>query len=452
MQLAVLGTSYKLAPVEIRGRLAWTADQLPDAQRSLRGLPGVRECAIISTCNRTELYVVQEGLPGREPLLDFWAENRGIPIAEISKLAFYLTGGEVVRHLMRVASGLDSMILGETQILGQVKDTYLGAQEHGSLGKILHSLFNQAIACGKRVHTETAISQNAVSVSYAAVELARKIFGNLAGHRALLVGAGKMASLTARHLADNGIEEILVCNRTFARAQEMAREYGGRAVPMEQMETLLVQADVVISSTGSSSAVITRDIVQRAMRARRFRPLFLMDIAVPADVEPAAGDLDNVFLYNIDDLEAVVLANLQERAREAQSAERIIEDEVAGFQQWLCSLDVVPLIRSLREKVEDIRQAEIQRLFNRLPGLSERDRELISGATATIVNKILNDPTLRVKEFAADEQADIYLRAFTLLFNLSGEAGGGSAAGPAAGDERDTAGRPHASPRPRFRG
>lgn len=419
MRVIALGTSYKTAPVEVRGRVAWTAEQLPAALQSLVGVPGLLEGAILSTCNRTEIYaVVRPDLDFRAALLDFWGRAKGVPAGELASHAYLHQAADAAGHLMRVASGLDSMILGETQILGQVKDAYTLAQERGTIGKVLHELFNRSIACGKRVHTETAISQNAVSVSYAAVELARKIFGRLEGRSALLVGAGKMGGLTARHLVDQGISEILVCNRTFNRAEEMAREFGGRAVPWEGLDDHLAAADVVISSTGAPGYVITREMVRRAMRLRRGRPLFLVDIAVPSDVEPEAGQIDNVFLYDIDDLESVVLANLEERAREAQKAERILAEEVARFQQWLRSLEVVPLIRSLREKAEEIKQVELQRLFNRLPDLTEREREIIQATTSLIVNKILNDPTVRVKEFANSAEADLYLRAFSQLFNL----------------------------------
>lgn len=420
MHVVALGMSYKTAPVEDRGRAAWTADQLPGAIAALRAVPGVLEGVILSTCNRTEMYVVLDSIVhGREALLDFWSREKQVPTRELAGMAYFHVGREAAAHLMRVASGLDSMILGETQIIGQVKDAYLNARDLDAVGKVMNALCQQGLACGKRVHTETAISQNAVSVSYAAVELARKVFGRLEGHRALLVGAGKMAGLTAKHLVDNGIAEIMVCNRTFSRAEEMARECGGRAVPMECLEEWLAHADVVISSTGAPVAVITRDMVQRAMKARRAKPLFLVDIAVPPDIDSAAGQLDNVFLYNIDDLEAVVLANLEERAREGQKAEKIIAEESIKFQQWLRALDVVPLIRGLRDKGEDIRQAELKRLFNRLPSLAERDRELIAASTAAIVNKILNDPTVRVKEFAGAEDAEVFLRAFSLLFNLA---------------------------------
>lgn len=431
MHIVALGLSYKTTPVETRGRVAWTADQTPGALSALRAVPGVREGAILSTCNRTEIYaVLDKRLHGRDVLLDLWSREKGVPLADLAN-HYYYVGNEAVSHLMRVASGLDSMILGETQILGQVKDSYELARDRAAVGKVLHALFSQALACGKRVHTETGISQNAVSVSYAAVELARKIFGELRGRSVLLVGAGKMAGLTARHLADGGVREILVANRTVARAEEMAAGFGGRAVPMEALEAHLGVADVVISSTGAPGVVITREMVQRAMRARRSRPLFLVDIAVPSDVDPAAGGLDNVFLYNIDDLQAVVLANLEERAREAQKAERIVAEEAARFQAWLRTLEAVPLIRSLREKAEEIRDAELRRLFNRLPALSERDRELIAASTSLIVNKILNDPTVRVKEFAGEQDADVYLRAFSRLFNL--EERNGKAAPPSAG-------------------
>ncbi len=417
----MLGLNHKTTPVEVRSRVAWTAEQIPASLSALHALPGVQEVAIISTCNRTEIYaVLTDPREGRERLLAFWSRDRGVSPGDLAG-SYFLTGQEAAAHLMRVASGLDSMILGETQILGQVKDAYEVARAQATVGKVLHGLFLQAVACAKRVHTETGVSQNAVSVSYAAVELARKIFGHLGDRCVLLVGAGKMAGLTARHLVDVGIREILVCNRTPERAAELARTFGGRAVPLDDLPGQLAAADVVITSTGAPGVVVTREMVQQAMRARRYRPLFIVDIAVPRDVDPAAAELENVFLYNIDDLQAVVRSNLEERAREAQKAERIIAEEVARFQLWLRTLDAVPLIRSLRERAEAIRAAELRRLFNRLPALSERERELISATTSLIVNKILNDPTVRVKELAGEKDGDLYLRAFSLLFNLPEE-------------------------------
>jgi len=425
VQLVLLGLSHKTTPVELRGRLAWAAGEIPGVLSALCSLPGIEESCLISTCNRTEFYLASEdGVPVLELVLRFWAEAKGVDPEELGPHTYSASDMAVVQHLFRVASGLDSMILGETQILGQVRDAWMLASEHGSLGKYLHALFNQAVACGKRVHSETAISQNAVSVSYAAVELAKKIFGSLKGVTVLIVGAGKMADLTARHLLDSGVREVLVCNRTYERAVELARQYSGRAVPWEDLGRSLGEAEVVISSTGAPGYVITLDLVREAMRHRRYRPLFIVDIAVPQDVEPAAGSVENVFLYNIDDLEQVVLANLEERKREAQKAERIVAEEVRGFQAWFRSQDAVPLIRSLREKAEEIRRKELERLFHRLPGLTDREREIIAGTTALIVNKILNDPTVKVKEFAGGEDGEVYLRAFSLLFNLNpGEKG-----------------------------
>ncbi|MBX6377195.1 MAG: glutamyl-tRNA reductase [Clostridia bacterium] len=425
MNVVAVGVSYKTAPLEVREQAAWTACELPGALVRLRGWPGVREAAILSTCNRTELYaVVADVAVPRDTLLSFWSEDRSLPLPDLARHAYFLAGPAVAAHLGRVAGGLDAMVLGETQILGQVKEAYQTAQASGTVGKVLHSLYAGALNCAKRIHTETGVSQNAVSVSYAAVELARKIFGSLEGRSALLVGAGETAELTARHLVDAGVRRLWVANRTLERGQDLARVYGGQALPFAEVEQALAVVDVVVTSTGAPHVVLRREVVQRGLRARRGRPLFILDLAVPRDVDPAVGRLDNVFLYDIDDLEAVVAANLQERAREAEKAERIVAETAAEFAAWLRQQEAVPLIRQLRERAEAIRRSELERAFRRLPGLSQHEREVIGAMTAVIVNKLLNDPTVRLKELANGEEAQLFLRAFTSLFNLSEAAEG----------------------------
>ncbi|MCG0238082.1 MAG: glutamyl-tRNA reductase [Firmicutes bacterium] len=403
MHLIALGMNHRTAPVELRERLAFSAPELPAALTRLAALDEVAEVVLLSTCNRTEVYAtVTAPAQAAARLAATLAELRGLPAEAITPFLYRHEELEAVRHLFRVAAGLDSMVLGETQILGQVRDAYRQAAETGVVGKYMHHLMHQALAAAKRAHTETAISEMPVSVPYAAVELAKKLFQSLQGRTVLCIGAGEMAELTVRHLVAAGVGQILVANRTLERAEKLAGAFGGRAIPLEAVPGALQEVDVVISSTGAEGYLLTREMVERALRARRGRPIFLFDIAVPRDVDPAVGELEGAFLYNIDDLEQVVAQNLQERAREAVRAEAIVAEEVERFQAWLNTQAVVPTIRQLREKADRIRQAELQRALGRLPNLSDRERKVIEALTVAIVNKILNDPTQELKRLAED--------------------------------------------------
>lgn len=420
MHIILVGLNHRTAPVEVRERLSFSGQGLLDALGQLRQVPELEEAVVLSTCNRTELYAVSPQFhPGANVLTGFLdTRGRELGLSGVSEHLYVHHGQEAVSHLFTVVTGLDSMILGETQILGQTKEAYVTSADQGTVGKTLHALFSQALTVGKRAHTETGISQNAVSVPYAAVELARKVFSNLGGRKVLILGAGEMADLTARHLVQAGVSQITVANRTYEKAVAMAQQYAGQGVRWDDMEHWLEQADVVISSTGAPNLVLTRDHLTRAMSVRRGRPIFLFDIAVPRDIDPECGRLENVFLYDIDDLEAAVAANLRERKREARRVERIIEEEVARFDSWLKTQDVVPLIRSLRGKADAVRKAELERALAKLPELGERERSVIEAMTVTLVNKLLNDPTLRIKEFASASQGELYLQAVTQLFNL----------------------------------
>ena len=328
MHIILVGLNHKTAPVEVRERLNFAGPSRDEALARLGDTPQLDEAVVVSTCNRTEIYAVAPQFhPAADALKGFLGERgEELGLSGVSEHLYTYNGQDAVRHLFTVVTGLDSMILGETQILGQVKDAYLAATDAGSVGKGLHALFSHALTVGKRAHTETGISQNAVSVPYAAVELARKVFSSLNGRKALILGAGEMADLTAKHLVQAGVSKVIVANRTLERAQTMAREYDGLAIRFEEMEPWLSQVDVVISSTGAPGLMLTRDQVQRALAGRRGRPIFLFDIAVPRDIDPDCGRLDSVFLYDIDDLEAAVQANLRERRREAQRVERIIAE------------------------------------------------------------------------------------------------------------------------------
>lgn len=425
MHIAMIGLNFKTAPVEIREVLAVPSGALPAALERL-GLLDVAEGILLSTCNRTEVYAV-----GREvdelysELIRYLAEMGNIadPHRLIPHLYRHSDTG-AVEHLFRVACGLDSMVIGETQILGQVRDAYLNSDSAGTVGKVFHQLFEQAIAVGKRAQTETRIGQNAVSVSYAAVELAKKVFRSLDGRRCMAIGAGETAKLTVKHLQASGVRDIVIANRTLDRAEKLADLIGGTAVTMAEVGQYLQHVDVVISSTGAPGYVLTRQQVAEAVRHRRGRPIFLFDIAVPRDIDPEIGQLEGAFLYDIDDLQAVINANLQERAEEAKLAERIVVEEMDKFNGWLASLEVIPTIRMLRDKVDTIRQGELARAMNRLPDLTDRERAVIEAMTVSLVNKILNAPTQHLKGMAGEGTAGEAINTISRLFDLpKGEIG-----------------------------
>lgn len=420
MQIMIVGLSHKTAPVETRELLAVQAFAFPNVMRELMQIDGVSEGVILSTCNRTEIYAVVDRPREAAPaMINLLSRDKVLDKTQVRSHFYVKLDDEAVEHLFRVACGLDSMVLGETQILGQVKEAYTLSRNQGSVGKILHTLFNHATAVGKRAQAETTIGQSAVSVSYAAVELARKVFASLEGRKVLVIGAGETAELTVKHLVSGGVKAVVVANRTLQRAEDLAGQYGGIPICIEDIGRWLPEVDVVISSTGAPHLVLRRETVQEAMRQRRGKPIFLFDIAVPRDIDPEAGRLDNVFLYDIDDLQSVVEANLRERAREAKKVERFIEEEQKKFQNWLRTLDVVPIIRSLREKIEGIRRAEMEKALAKLPDLTEKERAVIEAMTAVMVNKILNDPTVRIKEYAAEANGSVYLDAVSQLFNLN---------------------------------
>jgi glutamyl-tRNA reductase len=415
----MIGLNFKTAPVEIREMLAVPSAAVPAALGRLRAR-SLAEGVLLSTCNRTELYVAgsDPAVTEREALA-YLAELAGLEDA--GRLVPYLyqhEGLAAVEHLFRVSCGLDSMVVGETQILGQVRDAYREAVAAGTVSKLFHQLFEQAIAVGKRAQTETRIGQNAVSVSYAAVELAKKVFRSLEGRRCMAIGAGETAKLTVKHLQASGVREIVIANRTYARAQQLAELIGGTAIPMEQIPAHLQQVDVVISSTGAPGYVLTRAQVAEAIRQRRGRPIFFFDIAVPRDIDPEIGKLEGAFVYDIDDLQAVVTANLQERAEEAKRALRIVAEEVERFRSWLATQEVVPTIRLLRDKVESIRQQELARAFSRLPDLTDRERAVIEAMTVTLINKILNAPTQQLKGMAEEGEAERAIATVARLFDL----------------------------------
>ncbi|GGJ70994.1 glutamyl-tRNA reductase [Anoxybacillus voinovskiensis] len=419
MHIVVVGVNYKTAPVEIREKLTFGESELVEAMKALQQQKSILENVIISTCNRTEIYaVVDQVHTGRYYIKTFLADWFHI---EKDVLAPYLKIFEneaAVEHLFRVACGLDSMILGETQILGQVRSSYLLAQQENTIGTVFKQLFKQAVTLAKRAHAETEIGSNAVSVSYAAVELAKKIFGDLSSKHVLVLGAGKMGELALQNLYGSGVKKVTVINRTFEKAQHLAEKFSGNAKSLSELQCALVEADILISSTGAKEYVITKEMMTNVEKMRKGRPLFMVDIAVPRDLDPALSELESVFLYDIDDLEGIVQANLEERKKAAEQIEIMIEAELVEFQQWLHTLGVVPVLAALREKALAIQAETMQSIERKLPHLSERDRKVISKHTKSIINQLLRDPILRAKELAAEPNAEEALQLFAKIFNI----------------------------------
>lgn len=401
--IVVVGVSHRTAPLEVRESLAFPKESMGEALLRMKAEAGLSEAMILSTCNRVELYAREEAPPAADALEVFLCGYHGRSMVEMRPFLYRFGDTEAVRHAFRVAASLESMVIGEPQILGQVKDAYQTAEEAGTLGAALNALRNRSLAAAKRVRTETAIGHNAVSVSYVAVELARKIFGELKDKNVLLVGAGKMSALAARHLVRNGARATVLGGRTFEKAAELAAALGGRAAPFEALRNELAVADIVISGTGASGIVIHQDDVEAARAARRgryARPLFLIDIAVPRDIDPAVARVAGVFLYDLDDLKAVAEANLRERRKEAAAAEAMVDREVRDFLDWQRSRDAVPLLLELRRRADEIRRAELDKARKRLGPLTAEQEEALEAATTAIVNKLLHSPTVHLKEAA----------------------------------------------------
>lgn len=419
MHILAVSLNYKTAPVEIREKLSFQPSQLSDALLVLKGKKSILENVIISTCNRTEIYAVVDQLhTGRYYIKQFLSEWFNIETEKFSPYLLFFEQDEAIDHLFHVACGLNSMILGETQILGQVRSSFLQAQEEGCTGTVLNQLSKQAITLAKRAHSETDIGANAVSVSYAAVELAKKIFGSLQGKHVLILGAGKMGQLAIQNLHGNGATKVTVINRTFKKAEYLANRFSGEARSIDDLETVLGEVDILISSTGASDFIITKEMMEKVEKSRKGKPLFMVDIAVPRDLDPAIGEIDNVFLYDIDDLEGIVEANLQERKKAAEKIAVMIEEGVLEFNRWLNMLGVVPVISALREKALAIQAETMKSIERKLPDLTEREKKVLSKHTKSIINQMLRDPILQVKELAAEKNAEESLELFIKIFNI----------------------------------
>ncbi len=419
MHIIVVGLNYKTAPVEIRERLTFNPLELGNAMKQLKDQKSILENIILSTCNRTEIYAVVDQLhTGRYYVKEFLSNWFGIEQNEFSPYLFIYEQDGAVEHLFNVACGLNSMVLGETQILGQVRTSFLFAQEQNTIGTVFNQLFKQAITLAKKAHSETEIGANAVSVSYAAVELAKKIFGSLEEKHVLVIGAGKMGELAIQNLQSNGAKQVTVINRTLEKAQALANRFAGEAKSLDELQCALMDADILISSTGAKNYVITKEMMACLESGRRGKPIFMVDIAVPRDLDPRLVELESVFLYDIDDLEGIVEANLQERKKEAEKIRIMIEAEIVEFNQWLNMLGVVPVIFALRKKALAIQSETMNSIERKLPNLSERDRKLLNKHTKSIINQLLKDPILQAKELAAEKDAKQSLELFMKIFNI----------------------------------
>jgi glutamyl-tRNA reductase len=416
MQLALVGLSHKTAPVEVRERLAFNSDALREALASLVGRQEVSEVIILSTCNRVE--VVAES-PDDRLIREFLCEFHQIPSDSVSKHLYSFRNADVIRHVFRVASSLDSMMIGEPQILGQVKEAYRIAADAGTVGMHLSALMNRAFAVAKKIRTETGISQSAVSISFAAVELARKIFGELTGKTVMIIGASKMGELAAKHLKRNGVSSVLVTNRTFERAVELAQVFEGAAVPFEHFADHMERADIVISSTGAPHFIIGKPLAEQIMHRRKYKPMFMIDIAVPRDIDPTVNEIDNAFLYDIDDLQQVIDSNLKERMKEASRAEEIIATEVEAFCRKMQSREVVPTIVQLRESVDKVRREVIERNRRDLKELSPEQMAAVDRLTISLINRLLHNPIEELKKMAHEPDGADFTDVLRKLFNLN---------------------------------
>ena len=396
--LLIVGLNHRSAPVELRERLAFNNGTLEAALRSLVDAETVREGMILSTCNRVEIITSAADVPAAdEKIKTFLAESRGFSRAVFEEHLYTRTGKAALSHLFRVAASLDSLVVGEPQILGQVKDAYATASEVGTLGEVLHRCFHKTFAVAKRVRNETRVAAKAVSVSSAAVELARSIFDHLQDKTAMVIGAGEIGELAVRHLQNHGIGKVLVTNRTFSHAVELAQEFNGTVVPFEQFHKHLYFADIVIGSAGGNDYLVGTTAVEEALRERKRRPMFFIDLGVPRNFDPRLNDVENIFLYDIDDLQQVIEENKDEREREALKAEAIVTEEVEAFWQWFSGLEVTPTIVALREKAETIRQRELEKTFAALKELPPQAQKAIEALSLGIINKLLHPPIAYLK-------------------------------------------------------
>ncbi len=418
MKLLIAGVTHRTAGVDVRERLAISEQALPEALRSLRRARGISEAMVLSTCNRVEFAMAADDDADPYSAIAQFFDSRDISLESLGTQFFRCEQRHAIEHLFRVASSLDSMVVGEPQILGQLKAAYSAAKQEGAVGGLLESVMSRAFFVAKRVRTETGIGQMAVSVSYAAVELARKIFGSLSGKKVMIVGGGKMSQIAARHLRRSGASHIFVANRTNSRAEELAEMFQGTAVDYSRFTSMLPEIDIVIASSAAPHFLLTTDDMHRVIAARKNKPIFLIDIGVPRNIQPEINKIDNVFLYDIDDLQGVVNSNRREREREATRAEEIVQQEVDGMMSRLRAQEIGPTIASLQEQLDEIRESELARATRRLGNLTVEQREIIDMMTRSIVNKIAHGPISELRKQASDPEGVHVIDAIRRVFRL----------------------------------
>lgn len=418
--IVIIGLNHRTAPVEIRERLAFPTEAIGHALRSLLERESLKEGVILSTCNRVEVCALTtQGSQGTSEAKEFMAAYHGIPLGELNGYLYHYEKDEAVRHLFRVASSLDSMVLGEPQILGQVKDAYGYAVEFRAIGPVLDKFFAKTFSVAKRVRTETRVASSAVSVSYAAVELARKIFGDLSDKTVLLIGAGEMCELAARHLISAGVKGIMVTNRTFERAVKLAEEFGGMPIRFDEIPVHLKRADIVLSSTGAPHFILRKQDIEEIIRIRKNRPMFFIDMAVPRDIDPDANQVDNVYVYDIDDLNNVIETNLEERQREAMKAEEIVTEEVYSFRRWLDAQQATPTIINLRRKYEEVKNTEVAKAMSMLGTEDPKMRKVVESLASSLLNKILHAPISSLKKDADGKSQVDLVTVVREIFDLT---------------------------------
>jgi glutamyl-tRNA reductase len=425
MNIIVVGLSHKTASVDIREKVAFAPTNMEKPLKALVDIPDITEAIIVSTCNRVELYATTHDIAGGIARVKrFLADYHNLSLENLDSHLYAHHGEEAIRHVFRVASSLDSMVVGEPQILGQIKTSYGYAAEFKSSGIILNRFLHKAFSVAKRVRTETKIASSAVSVAFAAVELSRKIFDELSDKTVMLIGAGEMCELAAKHFLNNGVRGVMVTNRTFERAEKLADEFGGRAVPFDDLFEYLHKADIILSSTGAPHCIIGPKDLEEVMRRRRQKPMFFIDIAVPRDIDPKVNNVENVYLYTVDDLQEVVQSNLAQRAEEAKKAEDIVNQEIGQFFKWLSSLEVTPTIVALRSKFDEVRKAELEKTLANWKDLPPDGQKRMEALTNAIMNKLLHPPTSLLKKAGQGGRTDLYVDALRALFELQEEGEG----------------------------
>jgi glutamyl-tRNA reductase len=414
----LIGANHKTAPVELREKLSFTQEETLGALEYLKNAPQIKEGLVFSTCNRMEILYIPEAGDQVEEMIEFISDHKKIGIPEFRSALYIHEGDDAIRHMFQVSSSLDSMMVGEPQILGQIKKAYKTAVAEGASGVLLNRLMHKSFSVAKRVRKETGIGDNAVSISYAAIELANKIFGDLSSKSVLLLGAGEMAELAVEHLISHNVNKIVVANRTFKNALALAHKFNGQAVQFEERESVLKDVDIIISSTGASEYVLTQDQVKQAMKKRQHRTLFFIDIAVPRDIDPKINRVSNAYVYDIDDLKGIVETNIHQRGQETIKAERFVEEAVLTFRKWMDSLSIVPTIKAINDKMTAIVELEFNKTMSSLGHLSQGDREAVRRMTQAIATRAIHDPIQFLRNTGDHRDDSLYLNVTRQLFDL----------------------------------